>query len=401
MPRPALALLVVALPALAGHVPPADDLVRSVEVVTVRKGRDGGTTWFHPRGCTLPDGTVVWTLQDITGSDVFGPVHWTASRDDGKTWTDPQPVPGLGRKKLPGGVEAGVCDVVPEYHPTTGTVLAIGHTVNYKGGRFYKEQPPRHPVYAVRAKDGTWSDARKFEWDDPRGAYIYTCGCAQRATLPGGDVLVPVSFGPTPNAARSVSTLLCGFDGRALTVKRVGTELKGKVGRGFLEPSVAAFGGRFYLTIRAEDGKGYVSSSDDGLAWSEPKAWAWDDGTPVAMSTTQQRWLPHSAGLYLVYTRRDESNVNVARWRAPLFLARMDPATLRLVRATERVVVPLVGDGVKESAKVAHLGNFHTQAVTADESWVTVGEVIPATWRGDLLLARVRWAKPNAFAPRP
>jgi hypothetical protein len=401
MPRPALALLVVALPALAGHVPPADDLVRSVEVVTVRKGRDGGTTWFHPRGCTLPDGTVVWTLQDITGSDVFGPVHWTASRDDGKTWTDPQPVPGLGRKKLPGGVEAGVCDVVPEYHPTTGTVLAIGHTVNHKGGRFYKDQPPRHPVFAVRAKDGTWSDARKLEWDDPRGAYIYTCGCAQRATLPDGDVLVPVSFGPTPNAARSVSTLLCGFDGRTLTVKKVGTELKGKVGRGLLEPSIAAFGGRFYLTIRAEDGKGYVSPSDDGLAWGEPKAWAWDDGTPVAMSTTQQRWLPHSDGLYLVYTRRDDSNVNVARWRAPLFLARVDPATMRLVRATERVAVPLVGDGVREPAKVAHLGNFHTQAVTADESWVTVGEVIPTTWRGDLLLARVRWAKPNAFAPRP
>jgi hypothetical protein len=42
MPRPALALLIVARPALAGHVPPAGDLVRSVEVVTVRRGRDGG-----------------------------------------------------------------------------------------------------------------------------------------------------------------------------------------------------------------------------------------------------------------------------------------------------------------------------------------------------------------------
>jgi hypothetical protein len=47
---------------------------------------------------------------------------------------------------------------------------------------------------------------------------------------------------------------------------------------------------------------------------------------------------------------------------------------------------------------VAHLGNFHTQPVTAGESWITVGEVIPATYRGDLLMARVKWAKPNKLA---
>jgi hypothetical protein len=394
------AVLLVALPAVAADPPPAD-LVRSVRVETVRKGRDGGTTWFHPRGCTLPDGTVLWTLQDITGSDHFGPVMWTASKDGGKTWTDPHPVPGLGRVKRSDGVEAGVCDVVPEYHPQTGTVLAAGHSVFYKNNRFFKDQPPRRPVYAVLAKDGTWSDAKTLVWDDPRGAQIYTCGCAQRHTLPDGDVLVPVSFAPTANVPRSVTTLRCGFDGKTLTVKAAGTELKGKAGRGLLEPSVTMFGDRFYLTIRAEDGKGYVSTSPDGLIWAEPKAWAWDDGTPLTMSTTQQRWLPHSAGLYLVYTRKDATNANLFRWRAPLFMAKVDPATLRLVRATERVAVPLVGDGVKEPAKVAHLGNFHTQAVTADESWVTVGEVIPATWRGDLLLARVRWAVPNAYAPRP
>src|SRR5690242_11073800 len=108
MRRLALGLLAAVLPALATSAPPAaDPLVRAVEVDTVRKGRDGGTTWFHPRGCTLPDGTVLWTLQDITGSDHFGPVHWTTSKDGGKTWTDPQPVAGLGRKKQPDGVEAG------------------------------------------------------------------------------------------------------------------------------------------------------------------------------------------------------------------------------------------------------------------------------------------------------
>lgn len=400
MPRLSLAALAVLLPALAISAPPPD-LVKSVEPVTVKSGRAGGTTWFHPRGCTLPDGTVLWTLQDITGSDHFGPVHWMTSSDNGKTWTEPAPVASLGRKKMPDGTEAGVCDVVPEYHAKTGTVVAMGHSVNYKNNKFYKDQPARFPVYTVRAKDGTWGEAKRLEWADPRGAYIYTGGCAQRATLPNGDILMPVSFGPDGKAPRSVSTMLLGFDGATLTVKKVGTELKGKVGRGFLEPSIAAVGGKFYLTIRAEDNKGYVSTSDDGLTWADPTPWVWDDGSAIGMSTTQQRWLPHSGGLYLVYTRKDAANANVMRWRAPLYMARVDPATLRLLKATERVAVPMVGDGVKDAKAVAHLGNFHTQAVTADESWVTVGEVIPANWKGDLLLARIRWAEPNALAPRP
>ncbi len=381
----------------AGAAPPGD-IVASVEQMTVKKGRDGGIVWFHPRGCTLPDETVLWTLQDITGSDHFGAVHWMTTRDNGKTWSEPKPVPGFGRKKRPDGTEEGVCDVVPEYHAKTGTVLAMGHTVNYRDNKFFAKQPPRWPVYCVRGKDGNWSGPKKLAWDDPRAAYIYSSGCAQRYTLPDGDVLVPVTFGATMTAPRSVSTLRCGFDGRTLTVKRVGTELKGKVARGFLEPSIAKLGGTFYLTIRAEDGKGYVSTSADGLTWAEPTAWAWDDGSAIAMSTTQQRWLVHSDALYLVYTRKAPENAKVVRWRAPLYLARVDPATRRLVRATERVAVPMVGDGVTNPKAVAHLGNFHTQAVSADESWITVGEVIPATYRGDLLMARVKWAKPNKLA---
>ena len=364
------------------------------------QGRKGGTTWFHPRGCTLPDGTVLWTLQSITGSDHFGPVHYMTSSDRGKTWTEPKPIPALGHKTMPDGTIAGVCDVVPEYHPPTGTVLAMGHSVNYQNGRFFRDQPPRFPIYVVRNKDGVWGDARKLEWDDPRTAFIYTAGCAQRLTLPGGDILIPVSFGATAKSPRSVTTLLCGFDGVKLTVKKVGTELKWNAGRGFLEPSIAMTGGKYFMTIRAEDNHGYVSTSDDGLAWSTPRAWRWDDDGPIAMSSTQQRWLVHSDALYLVYTRQDAANANVMRWRAPLYTARVDPVTLRLVKATERVAVPMVGDGVKTPAAVAHLGNFHTQMVSPDESWITVGEVIPATFRGDLILARVKWTEPNKLAPR-
>jgi len=167
-------------------------------------------------------------------------------------------------------------------------------------------------------------------------------------------------------------------------------------GRGLLEPSLIHYGRRFLLTLRAEDNRGYVCASEDGLSWTPKQPWAWDDGEPLTMSTTQQHWLAHSAALFLVYTRKDPSNVNVPRWRAPLWMAQVDTQTLRLLRATERIVLPLVGDGVNAPDDVAYSGNFHPVNVSPEESWVTDGEMLSKRgWKGDLLLARIRWAKPN------
>jgi hypothetical protein len=337
------------------------------------------------------------TLQSISGSDVFGAVHWTISDDLGETWSHPQPIPGLGRRSLGDGWEEGVCDVVPEYHANTGSVLAIGHNVYYWAGVLARPQRQRWPVYVVRSRAGTWSEVQKLEWSDPRGSAIYTCGCSQRTTLPNGDVLIPISFGKD-DQPRSVTTLRCSFNGSGLAVQSVGNELKNNAGRGLLEPSLTQLDDRFYLTLRAEDGRGYVAVSDDGLKWSQPVPWCWDDGEPLDMSTTQQHWLAHSEGLFLVYTREAADNARVMRWRAPLFMAEVDRKHLRLLRASERIVLPLVGDGVNDPKHVARMGNFHTLAVTPGESWVTVGETLPEDgWRGDTLLARVKWSRANAL----
>jgi hypothetical protein len=209
-------------------------------------------------------------------------------------------------------------------------------------------------------------------------------------------LLIPLSFAVGGNPVRSVATVRCGYDGKTLTIKQVGREIRNPQGRGMLEPSLVAWGGRFYLTIRAEDGRGYVASSDDGLQWSEKKPWTWDHGRPLTMSTTQQHWLPHSDGLFLVYTRKAPQNVNVFRWRAPLYAAQVDPHALRLIPSTERVVLPLAGDGVKDPRNVPRMGNFGTVCADAQESWVVVGESVPAdNFRGDTLLARIRWSRPN------
>jgi hypothetical protein len=379
-------------------------LVRDVETSILFPGRTSGPTWFHPRACAFqtPSGVqVLMTMQTISGSDVFGPVHWTASKDLGRTWSTPAPIEGFGRKPLDGDWQEGVCDVVPEFHSPTGTVLVMGHNVFYYRGVLARPQRRRFPVYAVRSADGKWSAPKFLPWGDSRGSEIYTAGGAQRWTLPDGDVLIPVSFAPKGRIDRAVTTLRCSFDGKELSVKQAGKELTRQVKRGLLEPSITFHDGVYYLTIRAEDDRGYVATSTDGLDWNAPEPWRFDDGQTLTMSTTQQRWLPHSDGLFLVYTRKTEENAKVFRWRGPLLMAQVDLKSRRLIRTTERVAVPLRWDAKRDPKKVARVGNFHTVAVGPTESWITVGEEAPeGGWKGDVMLARVRWAKANGLAPR-
>jgi len=385
-----------------------DRLIKSITKETIFRNRDGsGTTWFHPRPCLVPGPTgapiLFANLQAIGGSDYFGPVHWSESTDRGATWSKPQPIPSLGRdpmKEHP-GLLAGVCDVVPGYHAKTETILAMGHVVFYRGPRFARgDQLARYPVYAVRQKDGTWSERKILKWNDPRGSFIYTNNCGQRVVMPDGDIMMSFTFGPGKDA-RMVAGVRCAFDGTELKIKEVGPPLKNNVGRGLLEPSITRYQNQFFMTIRAEDGHGYVAVSPDGLNYKRKTAWAWDDGQPIAMSTTQQHWLTHSDGLFLVYTRKDDSNRNVIRWRSPLWISRVDPEKLCLIRETEQVVLPLVGDGINKPNEVALMGNFAVTNLSPSESCVTVGEWLPkAGAKGDALLSRIRWNKPNRNLPR-
>lgn len=397
----ALLSLLVFLPILVSADEP---LISSISKETLWRNRDGQTrTWFHPRVCMMPgpDGQPValMTLQEIGGSDYFGQVHWSLSADLGKTWSEPKPIAALGRDVVAGrddGLKAGVCDVTPQYHPQSGAVIALGHVVFYKGDYFArKEQLPRYPVYVTRAKDGTWSRRKILKWDDPRGGHIYTNNCGQRVVLPNGDVQMSFTFGPKAEN-RMVAGVRAAFDGNRLTVREVGPPLHNPIGRGLLEPSLTQFGGKFWITMRAEDNRGYLSTSDDGLHWAAKRAWSWEDGTPLDMSTTQQHWLTHSDGLFLVYTRKGEFNANVIRWRSPLRVAQVDIDRRCLIKSTEQIVLPLVGDGVNEPEKVALMGNFHVVNASERESWVTVGEWMPRNgYRGDVLLARIRWSQPN------
>lgn len=374
-------------------------LIDRIEASIIWPGRTKGKTWFHPRACMIPSApnpVALMTCQTISGSDVFSQVFWSRSLDNGQSWTPPERITSLGRQRLPDGIEEGTCDVVPDYHAQTKSVLAIGHSVYYKNNVLTRPYENRYPVYVVGDAHGHWSDRKKLEWDHPETSGIYTCGCAQRITLRNGQIILPLSFGPIERKDRKVCTVLCDYDGKQLTVLKSGNALELAVKRGLLEPTLAHFKHRFYMTIRAEDGRGYMSVSDDGLTWGTQRPWCWDDGELLTMSTTQQRWLSHSHGLFLVYTRKDDCNINVMRWRSPLYVAQVDTDKRCLIRASEKTVFPLIGDGVHDPNHVARMGNFHVVNAAPTESWITVGETLPHDhWKGNTLLGRIIWSRIN------
>jgi hypothetical protein len=119
------------------------------------------------------------------------------------------------------------------------------------------------------------------------------------------------------------------------------------------------------------------------------------DSKELGSYNTQQHWLGHAKGLFLVYTRRGANNDHVMRHRAPLFIGQVDPARLHVIRKTERVLVPERG---------APLGNFGATTINENESWVTVSEFMWPAWndkaramgaRGATFVARILWDEPN------
>jgi hypothetical protein len=378
-------------------------LKMDIEISKLWKGRSGNDkTYFHPRATTLKDKTLLMTIQEISGSDYFHPVELTRSADKGKSWSKPELIPGFGRKHIEDGIEEGVCDVVPDYHQQTEKLIAIGHNVYYKEGRlfdtlgnFHKEKMTkplrRFPVYNIMDNNGRWLENRqKLEFKEFEEGSIFSCGCSQKVILENGDILIPIKFGFFTRQDCMATSLLCKFDGKKITALKRGNILELRIRRGFSEPSITRHNEKFWMTIRAEDNHGYVSESSDGLAWEAPKQWKWSDGKNISMFSTQQHWLRQNGKLYLVYNRKAENNINVMRWRSPLFIAEFDTEKICLIKETEQVVFPIIGDGINKQEEVPLMGNFHTTELSENEAAITVGEMLPHEgFKGDTLLAKV------------
>jgi hypothetical protein len=374
-----------------------------IQLDVVSHGYDGKTCWVHPRAGTIPgeNSMVVLTMQKLllTGSDVFFALNEMRTDDLGETWSGPiEHADTLGRRSEPGGVIVATCDFTPKWHARSGKLFGTGQTVRYLNDRVI-ENRDRETSYAVYDPEARkWTPWATLAMPDSVKFQSAGAGSVQRLDLPSGDILLPIYFKSKEQTTYRTAVVRCAFDGTKLTYLEHGSELALDGGRGLYEPSLTRFQDRFYLTLR-NDSAGYVAVSKDGLQFEAPQKWLWDDGSGLGNYNTQQHWVTHSGGLFLVYTRTGADNDHVFRHRAPLFIAQVDPVKLRVIRSTERILV---------SERGARLGNFAVTEVNERETWVTVAEwmqtwgpnvVIPPNNKygadNSIYVARIQWDKPN------
>jgi len=387
-----------ALCALAQYFQP---LPFEVRLETLARQTDPKWQWFHPRPAAIPgagkDGaplTILTLQKHLFTSDYYSGLFTMTSEDLGRTWNGPVEIPELGWVKESDTVDIAVADVTPGWHRRSGRLLAVGARVRYdKKGRQLDDKPQSHQTsYAVfDPQSRKWSPWTLIAMPAGEKFNFARSACAQWLEMDDGTVLLPMYYGRSASDQHSVTVAQFRFDGRDLTFLRHGSEHHLKVVRGLVEPSIVRFQGRYFLTIR-NDLRGFVTTSADGLHFEPVREWLFDDGTELGSYNTQQHWLAHSDGLFLSYTRRGAFNDHMMRHRAPLFLAQVDPYNLRVVRSTEKIIMPDRG---------ATFGNFGAAAITENESWVTDAEGMffdTARQRGAegaLLLARILWSKPN------
>ncbi len=390
--------------------PPAENrqsltlLKFDVKLETVLAHDDGKWIWFHPRVAAIPQGKdqcplVVMALQKhLQISDYYSGLSLMQTRDLGQTWTEPNPRAELAWEEHENGVTIAVADVTPGWHSPTGKVLLIGARVRYsKNGRQLEDQTRAHQTaYAVyNPQSGDCSKWRILEMPPDEKFNFARSACAQWLVQPDGTLLLPFYFSASATVPHSVTVVQCTFDGSDVRYARHGDEIALDVERGLVEPSIARYHDDYFLTLR-NDRTAYVTHGSDGLHFEPIKPWTFDDDQQLGSYNTQQHWLVHSQGLFLVYTRRGANNDHIVRHRAPLFMAQVDPVKLQVIRETERVVVPERG---------ATLGNFGAADINAHESWVTVAEGV---WNdkarergatGAVFVARILWSQPNELEP--
>jgi hypothetical protein len=322
--------------------------------------------WTQVRSVHVPGRQSVWlstmSLTGKTGTHAFHDVHVSTSRD-GHKWTTPAVVPELRRFKTDDGYEVVAGDLWPIWHPNTGKILITGKTFNWKDGS--KETFLREKVsYIIHdPKSGDWQklDYLQMPKQDHAGHPILAAnaGCNQPLPLDDGDVLLPVRYQRSTKQRRYTSIVVrCGFDGKTLTYKEHGSEHTFSRGRGFYEPSIGVHQGYYFLALRT-DRSSFVARSNDGINFTKEREWTFDGGKPLGSHNTQQHWFTIGDGLFLLYTRSGANNDHIFRHRAPLFIGQVNPDTLQVMRATERILL-------KEDH--ATLGNSGVCQVSANEA---------------------------------
>lgn len=253
-------------------------------------------------------------------------------------------------------------------------MLATGKVFLYDPNQRPDPEIGRRAGYIVYDPEkDTWTSLKmvKIPEKDNSGAPVLnpTFGCIQRYDEPDGSIKMPFNYNrePVENVEHNISAVAsCSFDGIELTYVDHGSELTIDKGRGLYEPSVIKFKDMYYLTLRA-DHAAFISTSSNGLTYEPVKEWTFADDSGLVSYNTQQHWARSKKALYLVYTRKGADNDHIFRHRAPLFIGRVNPADVKVIKSSEAIVIPERG---------ARLGDFGVNPVNDTLLLVSAAEHI-------------------------
>lgn len=308
---------------------------------------------------------MISTYLSLSGADVFSGAEISKSTDGGLSFGEPHKLNSY--EVTENGIRTifGIDSL--HYHKATGKFLCFGRTTHYASDKhpiLTNGCAPTEPYLSIL-------DTASEQFGDlipiplPYEA-ITAVPHGQIIEYDNGNMLITfygAAFGETRSRAIAI---LYSFDGEKLEIVKSGTPLISgpEHRRGYDEPSIAKLFDKYYMTIRTDEAA-YLAISDDGLTFSEPFKWIFDDGEELGSINTQQRWVRFDDTLYLAYTRKTQYNSHVFRNRAPLFISRFDPERLCLIKGSEQILVPEMG---------ARLGNFQSCDVSGNEAWVSVAE---------------------------
>ncbi|MBE6381278.1 MAG: hypothetical protein E7047_10160 [Lentisphaerae bacterium] len=315
-------------------------------------------TCFQPSIARL-NGVDVLTFQAIYGGDFYGEVQYSAGNVESGEWSAPQVVEPFQWKSCgTADITEAIVDVRSIALPDNKRILAVGSSSFYtsRGCAFWDEKIDRRCLPKQRAfysffdpVENKWSQAGTIESCDCGEHGDLRIACAQMAVMADGKIVLPVYYATDEMIdyanvkwpRQAVKTLIAQVVGDKLEVVAWSNSLTIASERGFVEPSVKFFNGFWYMTIRSEDGRAYITTSPDALLWKEATPWRWCDGTLLDTDSTQQHFVVLNGVLYLCYTRQDPCNKCVPRFRTPIFIAPVDPVGLTLDRTGEQIVFPL------------------------------------------------------------
>ena len=298
--------------------------------------KDGGDIWTDGKNLWLS-----WGMTKLTDSDVAGDYQISSSSDGGKTFSEPATHSPYSYLENDINYTYGGCTSCysKKYDVSFSVGLMCQTTVGSSSASFVRE-----PAYLLRdSQTQAYSNEKPkklpFPFDSPSVAPH-----GQPIEFENGDFLLTFYYTEQGNHEKYKSVaIIYSFDGTDLKIKEVGTPISdASLGRGIYEPSIAKLDDIYYITLRTDE-KAMLAWSSDGLHYSEPVDFTWEDGTKIGSANTQQRWIRHQDVLFLVYTRTGANNDHVMRNRAPLFMARFDESRKCLIKETEMTLVPELG----------------------------------------------------------